>query len=317
MIHDINVINTRTKESKRISDNAEYSLVLDVDETDWGTPAVSFSSYTIPMQYGITLTGTEIGDRKPNIVGYVIAKIDNEYASMITWEQFYSESLKSIESTKKELNKLFSPFNDVKIEITGSGYYLIGRPNPVKYGKAYNENNEIMCRFSVEIDCYNPLFQKESGKDIVMTTTTPAFRFPLIFKDKNVMGVISAQKSIIVENEGDCDIGGVIKLSALNGTVKNPKVFNIETEEYIKINVTLQENDYITINTNRGEEDVVIHRASTSEDISGIPDISEGSTFLQFKQGSFLYGYSVEEGTDVFVDVTMHLSEGLFNLEVS
>lgn len=315
MIHDILVTNTQTKEWVSIkSDPGDY--VLDIDSTDWDSPKVDFNSYKIPFQFGVTLTTPEIGSREPQIVGHVVSEVKpSEYES---WADYYEARNSKIEELKFKLSKIFNPLSDVTVEITGTEYMLVGRPSPVKFGTNYEENNEIVCVFTVDLNCYNPMFQRKSSKVVTMSTVTPAFRFPWILKpNKVLMGYVGAQKAITVNNEGDCDVGGIIVFKALTGTVKNPKFYNIETNEFIEIEVTLEQNDYITINTIKGQEDVVVHRASSGTDESYLGNVKDGSSFLQFRQGTYLYGYSVTEGTEVFVDATISIIDALYNLGVS
>lgn len=59
---------------------------------------------------------------------------------------------------------------------------------------------------------------------------------------------LGEQKTII--NGGDVETGVVIRLNAL-GTVKNPKIYNVDTIDRMILNVTMQAGDEITINTRK------------------------------------------------------------------
>ena len=85
--------------------------------------------------------------------------------------------------------------------------------------------------FTIDVDCFSPMFRLNKGKQTVLVKAQPKFRFPWILKETgNIMGVVYNQKIINVINDGDCDIGGIIKLEAVGGTVQNPTIFNVDTQ---------------------------------------------------------------------------------------
>ena len=59
----------------------------------------------------------------------------------------------------------------------------------------------------------------------------------------------------------------------------------------------------------------VLKQRRKTKDENAIGYVLEGSSFLQFRQGSNLYGYSAEEGSEVFVNLTIEMDEQFFNLK--
>ena len=312
MINEINIKNIITGASiDFMSDKAPFVI----DEIDWDSPTVSMESYRVPYQVGTTLSGVTVGTRKPSITGYVIADMSNENTLGMTWKEYFDIQKKQVEENKLKLDKLISVYQDVIIQV--GEYYLLARPTqPPKYSNTEKQNNEVLCYFTIEFECYNPLFYKQS-KLVNLAMTVDLFHFPLIIPktDKVVFGEVLRRQSISVENGGDADVGCVIKIYASGGSVKNPKVYNVNTEEFIEFeDVTLNNGDYITITTDIGEENAIKHIASTTENVSVIGNIKAKSKFFQIKQGSNYYAYSVEEEYINNVEVSIEYTERYFNV---
>lgn len=318
MIQELQIINKVNGQQLSLAMDGSTQYVL--NKIDWDVPSVSFSTYRVPFQIGVSLTGIELGTRKPSITGYVISNVNGKEFSGKGWNEFLEAQLQDIEQKKYELNRVINPLQDIRIVV--GDYFIEGRPsNAVKFSSNESENNEVLCMFTIDVDCFSPMFRLSKGKQIVLVKTQQKFRFPWVLKEKgNIMGVVANYNIVDIVNDGDCDVGGIIKLEAVGGTVKNPIIFNVGTQEQLMIRLTLNEGDYLTINTRVGEESVIHHYANyfgtgKTKDENAIGYVLEGSSFLQFKQGSNLYGYSVEEGSEVFVNLTIEMDEQFFNLK--
>lgn len=318
MIQELQIINKVNGQQLSLARDGSTQYVL--DEVDWDVPSVSFSTYRVPFQIGVSLSGVELGIRKPSITGYVVSRVHGRDFLGRGWNEFLEAQLQDIEQKKYELNRVINPLQEIRIVV--GEYFIEGRPsNAVKFSNKEDENNEVLCMFTIDVDCFSPMFRLNKGKQTVLAKVQPKFRFPWILKETgNIMGVVSNQKIINVINDGDCDIGGIIKLEAVGGVVKNPTIFNVYTQEQFMIRLTLQDGDYLLINTKIGEENVIHHHVNylstgKPKDENAIGDVLEGSSFFQFKQGSNLYGYSVEEGSEVFVNLTIDMDEQFLNLK--
>ena len=76
-----------------------------------------------------------------------------------------------------------------------------------------------------------------------------------------------------------------------------------ETQEYFRIETATDPGDLITINTNQGEKSVTLLREG--EEINIFNDIYEGSTWLTLPVGGAVFSYSVFEGDDTSIEVTI------------
>lgn len=312
MINKINVLNTVTNKALEINRNGtEYVL----DEVDWDSPSVSMETYRVPYQIGETLAGVMVGIRKPTIIGYIVADMKEQSFLGMNWNEYYKLQEQKIEESKLVLDKLISIYQNVRIEV--NGYYLNAKPTqPPKYSVNEMENNEVLCRFELEFECYEPLFY-QSSKTIDLALVEGKFHFPLIIPEEKgiILGEVKRRQSMSIENNGDVNIGCIIKITATGGVVKNPKVYNVNTGEFIGFeNVTLNDGDYIIINTNIGEENAIKHITEEREDVSVIGNMTKGSKFIQIQHGNNFYAYEVEQEYKNNVEISITFIEKHFNV---
>lgn len=310
MIRQVNLLNVSTGKAINIGGNKTYFI----EEIDWGSPSVSDDTYRVPYQIGESLAGIMVGTRNPTITGYIVADMTNESVLGKTWEEYYRIQEQKIEQSKEELDRFISIYQDVRIE--ANGYYLDARPiHPPKYSTKEKENNEVLCFFELEFKCYKSMFYQDT-KRVKLATTKGLFHFPLIIPpEKVIFGEVMKRQSIRIENKGDSRVGCVIVIKANGGIVKSPKVYNVNSGEYIGFeNVTLENGDYITITTDIGEENAIKHIAETAENFSVVGSITQGSKFIQIQQGSSFYAYDVGEEYRNNIEVSVMFTEKYFNV---
>ena len=84
----------------------------------------------------------------------------------------------------------------------------------------------------------------------------------------------------------------VIRLNAL-GTVKNPKIYNVDTIDHMILNVTMQAGDEITINTRKKEKSITLLRDGVMTNIVG--RLEAGSTWFNLLPGDNVFTYEADE----------------------
>ena len=314
MVNEIRIVNIKTNEAIVVN-RSEGQYILDT--MDWDSPSVSPETYRVPYQIGETLLGIVVGTRKPTLTGYVVADLSTEESLGLTWEQYFQRQREKIDDAQEVLDRVLSVFQDVRIEV--SGYYLDARiTQPVKYSSLEQENNEVMCLFQVDFECYNPLFYADK-KTVQLASVNGMFRFPFITTEQSgdeytVFGEIAQRQSVLVENKGQAPVGCIITVRALGGTVQNPKIYNVNTGDLIAFDgISLDDGDVLIIDTEKGEESAVLHDSSEGEDVSVVGYLTEGSTFLKVEQGSSLYSYEVGEGQQTLLEISLEYTEKYFN----
>ena len=104
-------------------------------------------------------------------------------------------------------------------------------------------------------------------------------------------------ESVIVDcyNEGDVSTGMRVRFVAL-GTVKNPILLNVDTGEFIKINVTMQTGDTIEVSTKYGSKGAKLIRDGVETDYFRYVDVD--STYMQLAIGDNNFRYDAESGVN-------------------
>lgn len=308
MINEINIRNMETGEQITMGAFAPFVL----DTIDWGSSTVEQTSYRVPYQIGQFQTGAVVGTRQPSITGYVIADIDGNGK---TWEEYFNEIKTEINVKKMKLDKIFSIYQDVEIE--ANGYRLIGRPKTsVKYSTKEKENNDVLCMFSVTLQCFYPMFKKES-KQVQLAVTEDMLHFPLILKQSGIpFGAVIRKRGVNITNNGDIDAGATIVVTAENGSVDNPMIYNLQTQETIEFEgVTLNKGDVLTITTETGEENIILHDSSNRKDVNVLGNMKIGSKLFKIKRGTYSYAYYVSDEQEGNVNVLIKFEEQYFNIK--
>ena len=96
-------------------------------------------------------------------------------------------------------------------------------------------------------------------------------------------------------NEGDVSTGMRIRFTAL-GTVSNPILLNVDTEEFIQINATMKTGDVIEINTKYGSKGAKLIRDGVETDYFRYIDVD--STFMQLAIGDNMFRYDAASGVN-------------------
>lgn len=312
MIDSITIVNNDTQESVDFRKDGTSCYVLDT--IDWDTIDTELSSYRVPYQIGEFYNGIILGTREPEISGYVIADKRQISKTGITWNQYYELQKESIDNLRQQLERIVTLFSGMTIRT--NGYNLDCRlSQPIKYSIKENENNQVLCYFTIYLKCFNPLFYSDSTF-VSLASVNDLFHFPLIFPQGSgvIFGEIQQRASIEIENNGDVDTPCIIKISAIGG-VRNPRVYNVVTGEFIGFSgVTMSAGDIITINTNKGEENAVMHVQSQNRDISLIGNREKGSKFFQIVRGKMSYAYEVNEEDVNNVEVSIEYRQQYINL---
>lgn len=266
-------------------------LILDMVSTpeyvlksvDWGTIKGTHHSYKYVNQVGVTISGTSLETRPISIEGWIVASNPMRMSIL-----------------KNKLNSFVNPQD--AIDLYYNKYMIRFIPDEtVKYAVDKAENNDVFCKFSITGICPNPLFTNTDENISVFATTIPKFHFPLVMSiDSPEKGVIfgSRTESLIANifNEGSV-ISGMRIVFKANGTVVNPKLVNVNTQENFILNKTMVAEEEIEVNTNIGEKNIKGRIGSSPySNYYMYKDID--SSWLQLEAGDNLFRYDADEGLE-------------------
>ena len=274
---------------KKVKNSEE--LILDMMSTpeyvlksvDWGTVQGTHHTYKYVNQIGVTVSGTSLETRPISIEGWIVATSPERMSTL-----------------KKKLNSFVNPQD--AIDLYYNDYMIRFIPDEtVKYAADESENNGAFCKFMINGTCPNPLFTNANESMSIFATTVPKFHFPLIMSkslpEKGVIfGIRSGSLIVNVLNNGAVASGMRIVFKA-KGTVVNPKLINVNTQERFVLNKTLEAEEIVEVNTNIGEKSVKgrIGNANYSNYYM-YKDID--SEWLQLDAGDNIFRYDAEEGLD-------------------
>ena len=275
----------------------QEELVLDMVSTpdyilksvDWGTVKGTHHSYKYVNQVGETIANTSLGMREIKIEGWIVAENESHMTLL-----------------KRKLNSFVNP--QEAVTMLYSSYKINFVPDEtVKYSVSAAENNEIFCKFQIDGTASNPLFSDDFETKSAFVETVPSFHFPLVLSknlpDKGVIfGKRTASLIVNVNNKGSVSIGMKIVFKA-NGTVINPSLVNVSTQEDFTINKTLVAGEEIEITTIIGEKSVK-GKIGNNDFTNYFMYKTVDSSWLQLDVGNNLFRYNAEDGIenlDVFV----------------
>lgn len=227
-------------------DQADYLLYE--GGTDWGTIQVDHESFRFPDQTGETITFSALGTRDVGINGWIIGKTLNE-----------------IETKKRILSVVINPLQLVHVDI--GDYRIDAKPAAnVAFSNTYQENNDVMCKFLIQLFCPFPLFRYRTGIKKTSARISGKFHFPLVLAPKGnqkkdlVFSVIETFRFLDIINDGTVEVGCTITFRCnrkREAYVNNPTLININTRQQIRINKTLARGETVIITTEKGKRDVM------------------------------------------------------------
>lgn len=275
---------------RRISDSSEIAIDSDnpsgylPEEVDWGTIDGSHYTYKYPGQIGESLIGASLGTRPISILGWVVATSSIEMTRL-----------------KSALNRFVDP--SIPLDLYYKDYVIQFSPDStVRYSVNMVENNEVVCKFKITGTAYDPLFKDSAENRSLFATTHGMFHFPLVispYLDEGGIVFGARTDSLIADiiNKGSVSTGLRIVFKA-NGTVVNPSLIKIDTQESIKINKTLYADEEVEINTNVGSKRVVGRLGETQEYTNYFMYRSLDSKWLDIQPGKNSFRYNADNGVD-------------------
>ena len=159
----------------------------------------------------------------------------------------------------------------------------------------------------ITILCPEPFFNGSSNTVIDFSSVAAGFEFPFSIEDppgEIEFSTINLEEEKDLVNTGDVETGFSIYFKA-RGPVTNPTIYNSETNEYIKLNITMSEGDVIFINTRTKQKTIQLTSNGVTTNIIG--NLVNGSTWFTLTPGDNLFIVTAEgtpENLDSYVVIT-------------
>ena len=244
-----------------------------------GVTSVIYSTNSMG-QHGDTYVGQRIEARDIDVVGHINTR----------------DKAQALELRRRML-KIFNP------ELSATLVYEYGGFKRVIDCRAYGEpkilKKEVLYEFDLQIECLNPFWREEEETKEDIASWVAAWHFRCVIEKDGTKSMIYGYRaeSVIVDcyNEGDVSTGMRIRFTAL-GTVSNPILLNVDTEEFIQINATMKTGDVIEINTKYGSKGAKLIRDGVETDYFRYIDVD--STFMQLAIGDNMFRYDAASGVN-------------------
>lgn len=267
-------------DSIEFSTNSAFYCNVSKDATGLAGVDNTIYSTNSAQQHGDTFTGQRIEAREITVKGAINIK---DKAQAIAMRRKALRILNpELDGTLRYEYGDFTKVIDVRID-----------DKPDIYRKTVLLNYEIGFR------ALNPFWRNETETKEEIASWVGAWEFPTDIDEDDSESMIFGyrEESVIVDcyNEGDVSTGMRIKFTAL-GVLETPILLNVNTGEYIQLNLTMQAGDVVTVNTEYGNKGAILER--NGETIDCFKDIDVDSTFMTLEIGDNIYRYDAESGVD-------------------
>lgn len=172
-------------------------------------------------------------------------------------------------------------------------------------GRPTFKRGNVFMGFTIPITCCNPFWKEEAEAKKDIAAWVSSWEFDCEITDEGIeLGYREPSVIVNVYNEGDVKSGMRIEFRAI-GTVVNPVLLNVNTQEYIKlINTTMAAGDTITINTDYGSKGATLTRDGKEVDYFRYIDVN--STFMQLEIGDNVFRYDADSGVSALEATIYH-----------
>lgn len=185
---------------------------------------------------------------------------------------------------RREMESIMNP------RIAGTLYYeefdkIYAIDVKVEIGPDFDfEKSNITQKFKFVMKALDPRWRDTSFYDslIPLSTVINKLKFPLVITNDFVFAIMESGKIVNIKNNGDYEVGGVFTIKVMS-PVKNPRIYNVVTQQYFGWTGTYQLGTTLTVSTIYGKKKV--RKTVDGVETNAMADHMAGSEFLTLKKG--------------------------------
>lgn len=150
----------------------------------------------------------------------------------------------------------------------------------------------------ISILCPNPYLIDTQQQDASFSVVESLFEFPFSIPAAGIefsRMEYNKEETIIA---GDIETGMDIQFIAV-GSATNPTLYNTETLESLKVNISLVKGDVLRVNTTKGQKSITYTHEGVTTNV--INDLEPGSTWLQLQAGENKLLYTADSNAENFI----------------
>ncbi|SEM34676.1 Phage tail protein [Mesobacillus persicus] len=217
----------------------------------------------------------------------------------------YGQNEAWVKKQKQLLFKISNPKEEVTIEIEEHGEVYLIKAYPTSFPVFRNDRenkNKTYQTFFLQLVAPDPYLYRPT-KQFSFSTNNPLFEFPLEFNEV-VFGERNATLIESIYNGGTMEAPIEIRIKALQ-TVTNPSLFNVYTQEQIKLNATLNPGDEVIINTGRKKE---VSRIRNGVKENFFYALNLNSDFIQLHRSDNIFRMAADQGEE-YMEISISYQE--------
>lgn len=209
---------------------------------DTGEISNDISSYEGASQYGKTITGRRYSNRTVTLTGHILA-----------------DSKEQMRARMRALQKVVAPSHGFYLVADGQWRLEVTADSTLDFAQGwYLSNNTDMAKWQITGTCANPFWQGVNDIQASLATWTRDFHFPKVnpMGQRFTFGHRLKQRIVPVMSDSDVSCGMAITMEAIDGTIVNPMLENLETGERFQLRGTIPAGDKVDITTTFGSKSV-------------------------------------------------------------
>jgi hypothetical protein len=250
----------------------------------FGTPDNTVSSQSLFGVDGAQLTSSTLNVRDIEVVMLIMA-----------------QSFEELQDLKRTVIRIMNPklAGTLIYEVLDKTYEIDVIPlGGVDEGDA---NTSLTQKSVLQFRALDPYWRDRSeyNKLVSLSQVENMFKFPLSITSAFKFAQMKPGELVTIENTGDAAVGGIFTMQFI-APVTNPRIYEVESQNYFGFNATFNAGDVIVFNTIRNEKKV------TYTPVDGVAENGmglrmPGSTFLQLDQGVTNFQVQADEGVEGIV----------------
>lgn len=195
------------------------------------------------------------------------------------------------EAWYEKLRRFFVPHVDTTITVDNCGRQTT---NTFRLSKFRQQRTNLYepFRFLLDMICPDPYMKSVSEYVSNMADHLALFTAPFaLYPNGGALSVRRFNEELLIVNRGDVDTGIIFEFSA-SGPVKNPRIDNLTTGEFLRVVVDMAAGDALVINTQRGKHAITLNGVSVTQK----KDRDQNCRFFQLVVGENVLKYSADDG---------------------
>ena len=195
----------------------------------------------------------------------------------------------NVQSRKKMMRKVFAPFVWGRLIFDGNYYIRVCVKDTPTFSPVRDDG-----RFTMLLYAPFPFFYSVDDAHYNIGGTLPMFSFPVNYATPHKFGERGEGKYTNVYNNGDIAVPFNVYMETF-GTSANPLIVNLDTQEYLKLNGTLNTGD--VANIYRDSNNILRVELSTGGEVVDILSwVDDGSTLFQLNPGDNIIAFDDDGG---------------------